>query len=65
MKGGVTAIITAAEAIRKAKAPMKGDLVVACVVGELQGGVGTVYALNQGLRTDGAYVAEPRATETT
>ncbi len=59
MKGGVTAIITAAEAIRKAKAPMKGDLVVACVVGELQGGVGTVYALKQGLRTDGAYVAEP------
>ena len=59
MKGGVTAIITAAEAIRKAKAPMKGDLVVACVVGELQGGVGTVYALKNGLRTDGAYVAEP------
>lgn len=59
MKGGVTAMITAAEAIRKSKAPMKGDLVLACVVGELQGGVGTVHALNQGYITDGAYVAEP------
>ena len=59
MKGGVTSIIAAAEAIRKSKAPMKGDLVVACVVGELQGGVGTVHALKGGLRTDAAIVAEP------
>ncbi len=59
MKGGDTAIITAAEAIRKSKVPMKGDLVVACVVGELQGGIGTLRALNSGYRTDGAYVAEP------
>ncbi|MEE9247136.1 MAG: M20/M25/M40 family metallo-hydrolase [Dehalococcoidia bacterium] len=59
MKGGVTAIITAAEAIRKSRAPIKGDLVVACVVGELQGGIGTLHALNTGYVTDGAYVAEP------
>ncbi|MFQ5873008.1 MAG: M20 family metallopeptidase [Dehalococcoidia bacterium] len=59
MKGGVTSIITAAEAIRKSKVPMKGDLVVACVVGELQGGVGTLHTLKRGLHTDAAIVAEP------
>ena len=59
MKGGVTSIIAAAEAIRRSKVPMKGDLVVACVVGELQGGVGTLHALRGGLRTDAAIVAEP------
>ena len=59
MKGGLTSIITAAEAIRKSGATMAGDLVVACVVGELQGGVGTLHALGNGLRTDAAIVAEP------
>ena len=38
---------------------MKGDIVVACVVGELQGGIGTVHALSSGARTDAAIVAEP------
>ena len=38
---------------------MAGDLVVACVVGELQGGVGTLHALRSGLRTGAAIVAEP------
>ena len=59
MKGGLTSIIMAAEAIRKSRVPIKGDLVVACVVGELQGGVGTIHALESGLRTDAAIVAEP------
>ncbi len=59
MKGGVTSIITAAEAIRKSKVQLKGDLVVACVVGELQGGVGTIHALQSGIKTDVAIVAEP------
>ena len=59
MKGGLSSIITAAEAIRKSGAAMAGDLVVACVVGELQGGVGTLHALRSGLRTDAAIVAEP------
>ena len=59
MKGGLTSIIIAAEAIRKSNLPLKGDLVLACVAGELQGGVGTLHALDSGLRTDGAVVAEP------
>ncbi|MFQ5933972.1 MAG: M20 family metallopeptidase, partial [Dehalococcoidia bacterium] len=64
MKGGVSAMITAAEAVRKSKVQLKGDIVLACVVGELQGGVGTVHALKNGVRTDMAVVAEPFGAET-
>ncbi len=63
MKGGITSIVMAAEALRRAKAPLKGDLMVACVVGELQGGVGTVHALEQGYRPDMAIVAEPNGQD--
>jgi acetylornithine deacetylase len=59
MKGGVTSMLMAAEAIRQARVTLKGDLVIACVVGELQGGVGTVDLLRRGLRTDMAVVTEP------
>ena len=59
MKGGDTSMIMAAEAIRQSGAKLKGDLVIACVVGELQGGVGTVHLMNSGLRTDMGIVTEP------
>ena len=64
MKGGVASIVAAAEAVRRAKASLKGDLQVACVVGELQGGVGTEYALAHGYRPDMAIVAEPNDADT-
>ena len=64
MKGGVAAMISAVEAIRKAGVRLKGDIVVACVVGELQGGVGTVHALKSGVRADMAIVAEPFGSDT-
>src|SRR6266481_1201934 len=38
---------------------LEGDLVVACVAGETQGGEGTHYLMERGLRTDAAVVAEP------
>jgi acetylornithine deacetylase len=59
MKGGDAAMITAAEAIRTTGAQLPGDIVIALVVGELQGGVGTVHLLESGLRTDAAIVPEP------
>ena len=59
MKGGLASIIMAAEAIRRSGAELKGDLVVACVVGETQGGEGTHYLMETGFRTDMAVVAEP------
>jgi acetylornithine deacetylase len=59
MKGGVATIIAAAEAIRTSGVQLKGDLVVACVVGETQGGEGTYYLVQHGPTTDMAVVAEP------
>src|SRR5688572_26572908 len=59
MKGGLASIIMVAEAIRRAGARLRGDLVVACVAGETQGGEGTHYLMEQGFRTDAAVVAEP------
>ena len=59
MKGGVTSMIEAAEAIRRSGVQLKGDLVLACVVGELQGGVGTRYLCQHGPLTDMAVVPEP------
>ena len=58
MKGGLASIVMAAEAIRKSGVSLKGDLVVACVVGETQGGEGTHYLMESGFRTDMAVVAE-------
>jgi len=59
MKGGLASIIMTAEAIRRSGVRLKGDLVVACVAGETQGGEGTHYLMESGLRTDAAVVAEP------
>jgi len=59
MKGGLASIIMAAEAVRQAELGLKGDLVVACVAGETQGGEGTHFLMESGLRTDMAVVAEP------
>ncbi|MCI0812160.1 MAG: M20/M25/M40 family metallo-hydrolase [Chloroflexi bacterium] len=59
MKGGLASIIMAAEAVRTSGFRLKGDLVIACVVGETQGGEGTNFLMASGLRTDMAVVAEP------
>ena len=59
MKGGLASIVMAAEAVRKSGVSLKGDLVVACVVGETQGGEGTHFLMESVFRTDMAVVAEP------
>ena len=59
MKGGLAGIVMAAEAVRRSAVRLKGDLVVACVVGETQGGEGTYHLMERGFRTDMAVVAEP------
>ena len=59
MKGGLASIIMTAEAIRRSGVRLAGDLVVACVAGETQGGEGTHYLMERGFRTDAAVVAEP------
>ena len=59
MKGGLATMIHAAEAIRQAGVRLRGDLVLACVVGETQGGEGTHHLLERGHRTDMAVLTEP------
>jgi len=59
MKGGVAAMIEAALVLQRAGVRLRGDVVIAAVVGELQAGVGTVHLLERGVRTDAAIVTEP------
>jgi acetylornithine deacetylase len=59
MKSGVASMIHAAEAIRASGIRLAGDLVIACVLAELQGGLGTKYLLKHGYTTDVAVVTEP------
>lgn len=63
MKGGMAAMVMAAIALKRSGAPLKGDVVVASVVGELQGGPGTVHALESGVLTDLAIVGEPSGAD--
>ncbi len=59
MKGGLASMITAVEALRTSGVTLRGDIVLACVVGELQGGVGTSYLCEYGPLTDMAVIPEP------
>jgi acetylornithine deacetylase len=59
MKGGLASMIVAADAFRKADIHLKGDIVLACVVGETQGGEGTHHLMERGFRTDAAILTEP------
>ena len=59
MKAGVASMITAAEALRTSGVERRGDIVIACVVGELQGGVGTIYLCENGPLADMAVIPEP------
>jgi acetylornithine deacetylase len=59
MKAGVASMCHAAVAIKRAGIPLKGDLVVAGVVGELQAGIGTRHLIETGRLTDLGLVPEP------
>ena len=59
MQAGVASMVQAAEAVRRSGVRLKGDLVLACVVGELQGGVGSSYLCEHGPLTDMAVITEP------
>jgi acetylornithine deacetylase/succinyl-diaminopimelate desuccinylase-like protein len=58
MKAGVASILMAAEAVRRSGRPLKGDLIVACVVAETGGGVGAVHLIESGMRPDYCIVTE-------
>jgi acetylornithine deacetylase len=59
MKGGLACALYAAKAIRDAGVRLRGQLLIESVVGEEDGGVGTLAAVLRGYRADGAVVVEP------
>lgn len=63
MKSGLAGLIAASIAAKRSGIALRGDLVVACVVGELQGGKGTIDLLRRGVRTDLAIIPEPYSTD--
>jgi acetylornithine deacetylase len=59
MKAADAAYVAAVQAVQRAGIRLRGDVVLAHVVGELQGGVGTVHMLEHGVRADRFIVGEP------
>jgi len=73
MKNALAAYAVAAEALIKGGARIKGDLIIAAVVGEIEkapvdqyqgpkyrgGGLGTLYAVTHGITADAAIIGEP------
>jgi acetylornithine deacetylase len=59
MKGGLCCALYAAKAILDAGVSLKGQLIIESVIGEEDGGVGTLAAVLRGYRADGAVIMEP------
>ena len=59
MKGGLVASIVAARALRAAGVRLAGDLTIAPVVGEEDGGLGTFALLRRGVTADACVIPEP------
>jgi acetylornithine deacetylase len=59
MKGGLAAMIAAAEAVQRAEFPLRGSLTLAVVADEEEGGGGTWHLVRSGLRGTWAIVPEP------
>src|SRR6266542_4793814 len=59
MKGGLCCALFAARAIRAAGVPLHGRLILESVIGEEDGGIGTLGAILRGYTADGAVIVEP------
>ncbi len=59
MKGGLCCGLFAAKAIHDAGVRLGGRLLIQSVIGEEDGGVGTLAAVERGYRADGAVIMEP------
>lgn len=59
MKGGLAAAIHAVDAVLRAGVSLGGRVVVTPVIGEEDGGCGTLAALLHGITADGAIIPEP------
>ena len=59
MKGGLCCALFAAQALRVSGVQLNGRLMIESVIGEEDGGVGTLAAVLRGYTADGAVVIEP------
>lgn len=59
MKGGLCCALLAAKAIHDAGVQLNGRLMIESVIGEEDGGIGTLAAVLRGYRADGAIIMEP------
>jgi acetylornithine deacetylase len=59
MKAGVIAARWAVRALRRSAVPLRGDVLLATVAGEEDGGLGTFGLLERGWRADACVVPEP------
>lgn len=59
MKAADAAMIEAFTAVRDSGVSLNGDVCLALVIGELQGGIGTTQLIDAGVRTDHFIVGEP------
>lgn len=59
MKAGMAAAISALEILHALSIRLRGDVVVASVVDEEAGGMGTLAVVDRGYRADGAIIPEP------
>jgi len=63
MKAGLVASLWAVRGITELKVPLRGDLVLATVVGEEDGGLGTYALLRRGWRADACVIPEPTSLD--
>ena len=63
MKAGLIASLWAVRALRVAGVRLRGDVVLASVQGEEDGGLGTFATLQRGWRADACVIAEPTALD--
>lgn len=63
MKGGVVAALWVARTLAALEVPLRGDLLLACVQGEEDGGLGTFATLRRGWRADACVIPEPTSLD--
>ena len=63
MKAGLVASLWAVRGITELNVPLRGDLVLATVVGEEDGGLGTYALLRRGWRADACVIPEPTSLD--
>lgn len=63
MKGGVAALLVATRALARSRVPLRGDLLVAGVQSEEDGGAGMWAMLERGHRADACVIPEPTSLD--